>query len=140
MSKKLFGKKYIYTLKMKHKRHQKDRRDKSERYRLDDHRYFKSESNATSVKREHKVQQHYIMRDLSNNSGDENEPKKLIIYIVNMFFFSSSGFSTRVYSVRLPFLPILLLNSINFIVLLDMNKASLLTLFSTISHFRHAPM
>lgn len=72
---------------MKHKRHQKDRRDKSERYRLDDHRYFKSESNATSVKREHKVQQHYIMRDLSNNSGDENEPKKLIIYIVNMFFF-----------------------------------------------------
>lgn len=66
---------------MKHKRHQKDRRDKDDRYRLDDHRYFKPESH-TSVK--HKVQQHYIMRDLSNNSGDENEPKKLIIYIVNI--------------------------------------------------------
>lgn len=68
---------------MKHKRHQKDRRDKSERCRLDDHRYFKSEQ-SSSVKKEHKAQQHYIMRDLSNNSGDENEPKKLIIYFVNI--------------------------------------------------------
>lgn len=66
---------------MKHKRHQKDRRDKDDRYRLDDHRYFKPESH--SVK--HKVQQHYIMRDMSNNSPEnENEPKKLIIYIVNI--------------------------------------------------------
>lgn len=66
------------SIKMKHKRHQKDRRDKSERYRLDDHRYYKSE-HSSNIKA-----QHYIMRDLSNNSGDENEPKKLIIYIVNI--------------------------------------------------------
>lgn len=72
---------------MKHKRHQKDRRDKDDRYRLDDHRYFKPESH--SVK--HKVQQHYIMRDLSNNSGDENEPKKLIIYIVNIVLSPSTS-------------------------------------------------
>jgi hypothetical protein len=63
---------------MKHKRHQKDRRDKNDRERYDDHRYYKSEHSARSEIK------HYIMRDLSNHSGDENEPKKLIIYIVNI--------------------------------------------------------
>lgn len=66
---------------MKHKRHQKDRRDKSERYGLDDHRYYKEHS--SSIRKEY-TQKHYIMRDLSNNSGDENERKKLIICIVNI--------------------------------------------------------
>lgn len=64
---------------MKHKRHQKDRRDKSEKvHRHEDHRYFKAEYSAKS---DHKQ---YTMKDLSvDNHGNGNEPKKLIIYIVN---------------------------------------------------------
>lgn len=63
---------------MKHKRH-KDRRDKSEKVpRHEDHRYYKSEY---SAKREYKQ---YMMKDLSENCGDSSEPKKLIIYIVNI--------------------------------------------------------
>lgn len=66
---------------MKHKRHQKDRRDKSEKvHRHEDHRYYKAEYCA---KRDN-IQ--YMMRDLSENCGDANEPKKLIIYIVNILW------------------------------------------------------
>jgi hypothetical protein len=63
---------------MKHKRHQKDRRDKSEKVRHEDHRYYKAEYCAKSDYKQ------YTMRDLSENCG-ENEPKKLIIYIVIVF-------------------------------------------------------
>lgn len=63
---------------MKHKRHQKDRRDKNEKvHRHDeDHRYYKAEYCA---KRDSKQ---YTMKDISENYGDAREPKKLIIYIV----------------------------------------------------------
>lgn len=64
---------------MKHKRHQKDRRDKSEKVpRHEDHRYFKAEYCSKS---DHKQ---YTTKNLSENRGDSNEPKKLIIYIVNI--------------------------------------------------------
>lgn len=63
---------------MKHKRHQKDRRDKSEKTpRHEDHRY---EAKEYCAKTDYK----YTMKDLSTeNCGDAREPKKLIIYIVN---------------------------------------------------------
>lgn len=62
---------------MKHKRHQKDRRDKSEKvHRHEDHRYYKADYCAKSDYK------HYMMKDLSENRGDSSEPKKLIIYIV----------------------------------------------------------
>jgi hypothetical protein len=63
---------------MKHKRHQKDRRDKSdkpEKVRHEDHRYYKAEYCAKSDYKQ------YTMKDMSENSS---EPKKLIIYIVNI--------------------------------------------------------
>lgn len=64
---------------MKHKRHQKDRRDKNEKvHRHEDHRYYKAEY---SAKTDYKQ---YTMKDLSENRGDGTEPKKLIIYIVNI--------------------------------------------------------
>lgn len=65
---------------MKHKRHQKDRRDKSEKvhHRHEDHRYYKAEYCAKSDYKQ------YTMKDLSENSNDSSEPKKLIIYIVNI--------------------------------------------------------
>jgi hypothetical protein len=64
---------------MKHKRHQKDRRDKNEKvHRHEDHRYYKAEY---SAKTDYKQ---YTMKDLSKNCGDGTEPKKLIIYIVNI--------------------------------------------------------
>lgn len=65
---------------MKHKRHQKDRRDKSDKvhHRHEDHRYYKAEY---CTKSDYKQ---YTMRDLSENRGNGNEPKKLIIYIVNI--------------------------------------------------------
>lgn len=67
---------------MKHKRHQKDRRDKNEKvhHRHEDHHYYKAEY---SSKRDHKQ---YTMKDLSENGDDSNEPKKLIIYIVNRIY------------------------------------------------------
>lgn len=64
---------------MKHKRHQKDRRDKSEKVpRHEDHRYYKAEYCAKSDYKQ------YMMKDLSENCGDAGEPKKLIIYFVNI--------------------------------------------------------
>lgn len=61
---------------MKHKRHQKDRRDKSEKApRHEDHHYYKAEYCAKTDFKQ------YTMKDLSENT---NEPKKLIIYIVNI--------------------------------------------------------
>lgn len=64
----------------RHKRHQKDRerRDKSEKVsRHEDHHYYKAEYCSKSDYKQ------YTMKDLSQNNGDANEPKKLIIYIVN---------------------------------------------------------
>jgi hypothetical protein len=62
---------------MKHKRHQKDRRDKNEKIpRHEDHRYYKAQYSSKSD------QKQYTMKDLSGNGGDGTEPKKLIIYIV----------------------------------------------------------
>ena len=64
---------------MKHKRHQKDRRDKSEKVpRHEDHHYYKAEY---CTKKDYKQ---YRMKDLSDKCGNANEPKKLIIYIVNI--------------------------------------------------------
>jgi hypothetical protein len=71
-------KKREQKLMMKHKRHQKDRRDKSEKVRHEDHRYYKAEYCAKSDYKQ------YTMKHLSENCG-ENEPKKLIIYIVIEF-------------------------------------------------------
>lgn len=70
---------------MKHKRHQKDRRDKSEKTpRHEDHHYFKVKEYC--AKTDYKQ---YTMKDLSTeNCGDAKEPKKLIIYIVNSEVFS----------------------------------------------------
>lgn len=65
---------------MKHKRHQKDRRDKNEKIHRtsshDDHHYYKAEYCAKSDFKQ------YTMKDLSENCDDTKEPKKLIIYIV----------------------------------------------------------
>lgn len=67
---------------MKHKRHQKDRRDKSEKvHRHEDHRYYKAEYCARSEYKQ------YTTKNLSENRGDSNEPKKLIIYIVIRIIF-----------------------------------------------------
>lgn len=67
---------------MKHKRHKKDQRDKSEKVpRHEDHRYYKAEY---CSKRD------YMTKDLSENCRDANEPKKLIIYIVNTFRYLTS--------------------------------------------------
>lgn len=58
---------------MKHKRHKKDGRDKSEKApRHEDHRYYKAEYCSKSV----------TMKGLPDNCGGASEPKKLIIYIV----------------------------------------------------------
>lgn len=58
-------------LKMKHKRHQKDKRDRDDRVGS---RYHHSEINSNTV---------YTMKDISHNSTDDaTHPKKLIIYIV----------------------------------------------------------
>lgn len=55
---------------MKHKRHQKDKRDRDDRVG----RYHHSEINSNTV---------YTMKDISReNSDDSTHPKKLIIYIV----------------------------------------------------------
>ena len=72
---------------MKHKRHQKDRRDKDERphrYKDEDHRYSSTELNANKSSEYSSV---YKMKDTSDNF-DENSshPKKLIIYIVKSLF------------------------------------------------------
>lgn len=65
---------------MKHKRHQKEKRDKSEKAPRhdEDHRYYKAEYCAKNDFKK------YTMKNLSENRGDANEPKKLIIYIVNI--------------------------------------------------------
>lgn len=61
---------------MKHKRHKKDGRDKSEKaLRHDDHHYYRAEYSSKTVNQ-------YTMKGLSDGSGGANEPKKLIIYIV----------------------------------------------------------
>lgn len=63
---------------MKHKRHQKDRRDKSEKApRHEDHHYYKAEYCAKTDFKQ------YTMKDVSENTS---EPKKLIIYIVNIIW------------------------------------------------------
>jgi hypothetical protein len=81
-------KKYIYIIKMKHKRHQKDRKDKDERsshhntraHKEDDHRYY-SDLNSKSDQY-NKV---YTMKNISPNyDEDSSHPKKLIIYIVKI--------------------------------------------------------
>lgn len=56
---------------MKHKRHQKDRRDKSDKpsSRHDDHHYSLGPKQ-------------YKMKDLSENCGDENAPKKHFKFII----------------------------------------------------------
>ena len=55
--------------KMKHKRHQKDKRDKDER--------GKYHSEISTI---------YTMKDISpDHNDDSNQPKKLIIYIVNAY-------------------------------------------------------
>lgn len=67
----------VKEFRMKHKRHQKDRRDKSEKaQKHEDHHYYKAEYCSKSDYRQ------YTMKDRSET--DANEPKKLIIYIVNI--------------------------------------------------------
>lgn len=74
---------------MKHKRHQKDRRDKDERshrYKDEDHRYISTELGSKS-----EYSSVYKMKDVPENF-DENSshPKKLIIYIVKILIGSIS--------------------------------------------------
>lgn len=66
---------------MKHKRHKKDGRDKSDKsLRHDDHHYYKAEYSSKTVNQ-------YTMKGLSDSRGGTNEPKKLIIYIVTTSHF-----------------------------------------------------
>lgn len=71
---------------MKHKRHQKDRKDKNERthrYKDDDHRYYSSNSELGSKSEHSSAVYNYKMKDISQNyDEDSTHPKKLIIYIV----------------------------------------------------------
>jgi hypothetical protein len=77
---------------MKHKRHQKDRRDKDERaHRIkddnDDHRYFNSELSSSQKSSDYNTTV-YTMKNVSQNYDDDsNHPKKLIIYIVKLNYF-----------------------------------------------------
>jgi len=69
---------------MKHKRHQKDRRDRDERphrHKDEDHRYISTELKSSEYSTVYKMKE-------SPDNFDENSshPKKLIIYIVKSLF------------------------------------------------------
>lgn len=82
---------------MKHKRHQKDRKDKDDRAHRykdeDENRYISSD---LSSKSEYSTV--YKMKNISQNyDEDSNHPKKLIIYIVKRLCIFFSCLSSMIF-------------------------------------------